>query len=177
MGNNSEDALIGEIVPDVDTLTEPPKIGKFYVVSCIMMDHGHYAPVLGLPHEDSEFEFGQFMHYHFDYRFAHPRLIQAMMFQFGHYDNLSYAVVHEKRTRGEIFKRPMKCLRNAPLPPPFMDIFHKLYEHFKGKKMTGMVCPHKGTCLSSVPQDGKSVVCPAHGLAWNIKTGKNIRRT
>lgn len=36
-------------------------------------------------------------------------------------------------------------------------------------------CPHMGGSLSDGKVEGDNIVCPRHGAAFNIKTGKNVR--
>jgi len=38
----------------------------------------------------------------------------------------------------------------------------------------GMICPHKGVCLKSMPVIDGVVRCPAHGLRWNAETGEAV---
>ena len=42
-------------------------------------------------------------------------------------------------------------------------------------QMSEFICPHRGVNLASVPQKKGCVICPAHGLAWQIKTGKLVK--
>jgi Rieske [2Fe-2S] domain len=38
------------------------------------------------------------------------------------------------------------------------------------------ICPHQKTCLKGVPRHNNQVVCPAHGLEWNLTSGNLIPR-
>lgn len=47
----------------------------------------------------------------------------------------------------------------------------------EGLKLTDKgVCPHQKTCLRGVPAANGTIVCPAHGLKWNIQSGDLIPR-
>jgi hypothetical protein len=54
-----------------------------------------------------------------------------------------------------------------------ISFVRKLEEAFEHETLKCHTCPHKGMPLDGMPIDAEGrVVCPGHGLRWNLKTGK-----
>lgn len=81
-----------------------------------------------------------------------------------------------------IIEKPMKCRRRMPTFPLHNGIkilpwFSELEAAFASVKLNCLRCPHRGLPLSAENADENGVVvCPGHGLAWNIKTGEMVSR-
>lgn len=58
--------------------------------------------------------------------------------------------------------------------------FMKTQKLVQNRTMKCRVCPHQGYDLSKVPNskiNGKDVVvCPCHGITWDVQTGSMVRR-
>lgn len=54
---------------------------------------------------------------------------------------------------------------------PWLEELRRTYRD--RRLLPGRVCPHRGAPLAGLEPDGQSnVVCPLHGLAWNLRTGR-----
>lgn len=59
-----------------------------------------------------------------------------------------------------------------PSFPAFPALAHAYRDQTLGGD-NGMICPHRGYDLSSVPPDDDGIVeCPLHGLRWCVRTGR-----
>ena len=71
--------------------------------------------------------------------------------------------------------RRLKCKAQWPAYPD-AKIVHwlgALEMAYSGQRLKrGLVCPHKGTDLSTIKPDGMVITCPLHGLRWNVRTGE-----
>jgi len=79
-------------------------------------------------------------------------------------DPLGPVVYRRRKCRREMPIHPeaelCSWLRNMKLPDAYQD-------HVLG---ADMICPHKGASLKGLPVDDGCVVCPLHGLRWNLQT-------
>lgn len=174
----------------VDELTEPPVVGRFYLVPCV---RGVWAgilgrwPVWGPKHEDEKFLHFPERHYHLDRRFIQKQ----------HVDNASGQPLTEKnglrgydenKTLPAPEYRRLKCQRigtSTAFPTQRAlerTTFQDLYQHFSGhqcaKDGAGWICPHKGMRLAtiSVRSDG-NIQCPLHGLLIDAETGVVVQNS
>lgn len=73
-----------------------------------------------------------------------------------------------------------KCYR-LPVDDFENSIVPNIYEPgiiAQGQKLIDkQICPHQKTCLKGVPQFNGAVVCPAHGLKWDIDSGNLLLRS
>jgi hypothetical protein len=158
------------------------EVGKFYRVPCVWINEfwgakNIWIPVIGPMHEDADLINFKPRHWHIDWRFAPKRVVPTFPGQI-------YGTVLCKDLRGDAIaetKGPELKLRKMQREwptYPFKQVesvwLPKLREAFKGHRLKGMVCPHRGIPLQGCPQDGDVVTCPGHGLRWNIKTGELV---
>ena len=159
-------------------------------------------PVLTPMHDDWELlGFARF-HYHLDLRFILKSQIKALRKKFGYIDWVEKLTISPLQTSNNskcevgrwetkvnpdgfpaIQYLPRKCMRNQPTgiwdfleeDRGYPGLFEKLNTEYQDKKLKpGMICPHKGVCLKSMPVNDDLVRCPAHGLVWNVKTGELV---
>lgn len=174
-----------------------PKIGEYYLVKCLLHKaelfpndfirkfptqvQGNYRimPVIGHLHEDKGHGLEE-MHYHLDWRFIPEGILQHQQEAYKQLKWLKntknthfYTPLTEKNIKGEPFFNKMKYLRHFRKFPE-RETFNNLAEKYKDCTMKNMVCPHKGTNLTSCIPVNNVVICPCHGLKWNIETGKLI---
>lgn len=159
-----------------------PIIGKYYSVPCVFMDCWSYQwiPVHGPRHEDTEFIGFDMHHWHIDWRFAPKRWFNWLLESYGDIHRLQGKVVCSPDARGivrTVEMRRKKCQRemiNFPFNAPWRS---KLETKFAPcKLLVGMVCPHRGISLEGMPVKDGLVVCPGHGLQWNVVTGEMVPR-
>jgi hypothetical protein len=88
--------------------------------------------------------------------------------------------------------RPMVCTRQMPEYPvvvyagrsatekTYYTVIQRLEKPYAKARLktksSCMRCPHRKMLLNGVPNDGETVVCPGHGLRWNLKTGGLVKR-
>ncbi len=75
----------------------------------------------------------------------------------------------------EVFWRRRKCYRNnICFPERFCPI---LEPEFAQCRLTKGKCPHKNIPLVGLePDSDGNVICPGHGLKWNLATGQLVSR-
>ncbi len=160
-----------------------------------------WRPTLGKAHEDTEWLNVNWHHYHYDFRFltdedmrqiaSHWRGASASLDEV--ISSMFTLVIAKKFVKGTLEYRPMVCHRQMPEFPVVRErgsmttllwdgFTRKLEEPLirKGAKLRTqhdcLRCPHRNIPLSGIPNDGETIVCPAHGLRWNLKTGKIVSR-
>ncbi len=184
-------------IEDVET----PVVGRFYDVPTVdwrrwVNRSGLFPmPVLGPLHEDREHIGFSDDHWHFDWRFApQDQLVRHM--EADHTDDPAIAlksVATAHAVRGSVYRARWKCRRPMPVLPvqfqriegwmgsrPFLPIpwLPALERAFAGEKLPACrKCPHRGLPLRGLPETDGVVVCPGHGLAWDVQTGALVRRT
>lgn len=173
-------------------------VGKFYRVPCVKA-HGsqwdrifrrEWIPVMGPEHRDAEIVQFPHSHWHVDWRFASERVLRrAVKANFSrqggpfNYVLQRYGICGGTEdhgapfvTTGDVVMRRVKCRRPMPdYPRKAAFWMTKLEDAFAQACMKNMVCPHRGMPLEGCERDGDVVICPGHGLRWNVKTGALVR--
>jgi nitrite reductase/ring-hydroxylating ferredoxin subunit len=137
-------------------------------------------------HEDGEyFEFPH-LHYHVDFRFVSADQWERMQKGSAY---IHACIITTSLVAAEPLVQPLVCLRTMPDFPTAGEIVEHdpdgrdellvsalqgLEAHYREQRIdtATLVCPHRGVCLKGLPVNGGVVVCPAHGLAWNVETGE-----
>lgn len=144
---------------------------------------GH-IPLLNEFHEDEKFISTTLgAHAHIDWRFASDKLIKAVCSK--HDDDLMQIVLLQPIVGGHasdeltimanrIEMKLMLCKRPMPAPHPLLSDYTKQQLKYKycTARMKGK-CPHRGVDRASMIEVDGVLVCPAHGLRWHPKTGRN----
>lgn len=178
------------MIPRV-TDVERVEVGKVYLVPCVQTrrlwvgwnDPGPrlgWLPVIGPPHEDAAILRFPTEHYHYDWRFVSAK--QARIIGVRPSDPVGLARVERA---GDVTARshhPLRCLRKMPtFPLPHslsgfpLDALEQAHATARIKPDC-RVCPHRGIPLNGLPERDHVVVCPGHGLAWNVDTGALVPR-
>jgi len=155
-------------------------VGKFYNVPTVngfVYDIRANWPVIGPMHQDAEIINFHYRHYHIDWRFVSDRLLNDVHW----HTQIPYGtVLHADRYGQRVLPKPimrrLKCKRDfTPYPAHKATWLPELEKAHKGCKLKpGMVCPHRGVPLASIPGVNGIVTCPAHGLKWNVATGELV---
>lgn len=152
------------------------EIGRYYSVLCAPSTvFLRWVPLLGPLHEDAEIVNFQEQHWHIDWRFVSQR-------EWNHYCSFTTPLavpISEKNVDGPPCHRRLKCKREMPIFPGhgrviWLKELEAAYQNDNLKP--GLICPHRGIPLAGCPAKDGVVVCPGHGLAWNIETGKLVPR-
>ena len=155
-------------------------VGNYYSVPHVATNKdvfhrkpGTLIPIIGPEHEDAEFINFPFDHWHIDWRFVNRSLFK----QRGNGWVVLGTPINVSNTTNEIIHKVRKCLREMPVFPPARVPWRpKLEAAYAGCKLKpGMVCPHRGIPLNGCPVKDGVVVCPGHGLRWNVETGELLR--
>mgnify|MGYP002784344289 CR=1 FL=1 len=152
-------------------------LGQRYRVRCVRTDGLHYwpkwIPVLGPLHEDAAIIDFPEDHWHIDWRFA-----PASFFDFTRCRVHPLGQVISKRnTRGGLVRHALVYKREMPEFPNYAHWLPELEAaHADDRLKPGLVCPHRGISLKGCPHRGGVIVCPGHGLAWDVTTGRLVRR-
>lgn len=176
-------------IADIEGL---PEIGQFYLVPCAKVirlgRHHRYKwwPVIGPVHDDKEYLNFPHEHYHYDFRFItdalwnsrygsrslkHPSVMGVVQ----HVKVMQYEVEHESVV--EVVEKKLRCIRQMIEFPN--QLCYVLEPTFKDAtvNLNCLRCPHRGVPLNGLPQDDAgNVICPGHGLKWNLTTGGMISR-
>ncbi len=73
-----------DTMQDIETIEGLPVIGETYLVRCVeaklveKVDFWEWTPIMGYPHEDGMWLGVEFVHYHFDFRFATDKVIEEL---------------------------------------------------------------------------------------------------
>lgn len=179
----------------VTDLSSPPEVGRYYLVPTVagkVFELWSNWPVVGRLHEDSQYISFPWQHYHLDPRFLSAREAKVtggpfLMFGAPLQQNEDF---NEHLTSARVIFRRRQCHR--PMPPhPCQD---DTYESMTGKPVwwlpsledayqdaqlkPGLVCPHRGASLASMPVDDDGcVTCPLHGLRWHVESGRLVKKT
>lgn len=157
-------------------------IGQYYTVPTVcglMWTIEADWPVIGPLHEDAKLFDFPLLHYHVDWRFVNKQLYNRAQREC--FIPLSHYPLHERDGKPlppPVNKR-LKCKRPFP---KFADMaarerFATLEkEYAKCRLKAGLICPHRGISLGSLPAVDGVVQCPGHGLRWNIETGQLVRQ-
>lgn len=191
---------MGRRLQNVEDATEIV-VGKYYLVPvvCVSPDVSvlRRVPVVGPLHEDSKFIGFPDYHYHPDRRFVSQAWLDyygtgtystgmAAGGQGGHWAAV-YAYVITDRLTGlerctsmfDLGRKRMQCKR---IVEPFRKDapwIQKLEQAYAGERLReGMICPHRGiSCRGVKINDEKCVVCPGHGLQFNVESGHLVSRS
>jgi hypothetical protein len=168
-------------------------VGRFYMVPTVygpLVSRMGIWPVLGPKHEDSEIIDFKWEHYHYDWRFFSQKDYEYICRQLGRDTPFGYvmserpditrAPVEIRELRPVIYRR-RKCQRLMPEFPRSLAFakkaawLPKLEAAYRDQRLKpGLICPHRGASLRGLPVTDNCVVCPLHGLRWNIETGKLV---
>ena len=157
---------------------------------------GRTYPIMGPLHEDVAIIGFHATHWHVDPRFMSDRQLRAYVLGLPDYPDdvaalgwpLSIEVV--KSMYGmpaglrivdpcpEVVLRLRKCHREMPLFPSRYGWQKCLEDAYAGERLKpGLICPHRGFQLAGLTPDAEGhVVCPGHGLCWDVASGALVRR-
>lgn len=185
-----------ERIQNIEDLTEPPTVGKFYMVPCVHVREtarglslgqpSGWLPVMGPKHGDAEVVEFPWRHWHYDFRFFTDRALRVL---WGNpFSNVLRTETQPRQGTPEPLpgissaptNRRMKCRRAMPeYPADKVETLWlpELRKEFADKRVKCGNCPHRGLPLSSLPREpGTSIVtCPGHGLRWDLTTGSLVR--
>lgn len=184
------------MIPNIEDLTEPPIVGKFYMVPCVEVSqakeqHGHRGgifPVTGPKHEDAEIVGFPPHHWHYDFRFFDLRqwawaqtfhespFNRALCVETQNYFTKELIPNHGISAKPTLMRR--RCHRLQPEYPGHLPLWRlELPKAYAERRVTCGKCPHRGLPLLSLPREpGTDIVtCPGHGLRWDLKTGALVR--
>ncbi len=167
-------------VPNIEDLTEPPVVGKFYMVPCVFGTSDKWQtkksckwlPVIGALHSDSEYIGFSPLHLHYDHRFT-P---ESEWMELGRgFSDPMFIVISDPKMKP--VRKRMKCLRVQCDYPKNAHFRHALADAYADKRVKCGTCPHRGLPLSSLPREpGTDIVtCVGHGLKWDLKSGNLVR--
>ncbi|MEI9995116.1 MAG: Rieske 2Fe-2S domain-containing protein [Rhizomicrobium sp.] len=170
----------------VDEMKTPPIVGQYYMVATVRHKLFDLAPrswaVMGVRHSDAEHLNFPYQHYHLDWRFVpQGAWRKATNNRYGEQGVFGIPLHHVGMEHGPVIYRRRKCLRDVPVNVIFatMPGGIDLHRAWHGKPAVqgqhGLICPHRGTHLGSVPanRDG-TVTCPLHGLKFCARTGASV---
>lgn len=178
-----------ERVTEVETV----EVGKRYLVPCIRVDRPErpdvgpalgWLPVIGPAHEDAAILHFPIVHYHYDWRFVStPQARRLYVFYKG---RLQEFWAHSKvETASGVIEKEWRAVRCRRVMSDFPAIARGssfdqagLEDAFASQRLKPdcRVCPHRGLPLNGLPVREGAVVCPGHGLRWNLTTGELVRR-
>jgi hypothetical protein len=145
-----------------------------------MADPAGWVPVIGPEHEDYELLGFVPEHFHIDWRFVDKRSIGSRGANMGVVVCTTVPQVPVKPPF-ELKLRRLLCKRAMPTFPGSSHLSAKwggkLEAAFAECTLKpGLVCPHRGIPLADFVQPDGTVTCPAHGLRWDVTTGKLLKR-
>jgi len=158
-----------------------PIIGERYLVKTIKFIRNGLLlewPVFSDFHKDNKQDnLLEEEHYHIDWRFMEEKYVEEHR---KHNQKLSnkwkntnaeyYSPIMKREMIGEVYKEWM-YLRDFDIP----EIDNSsLRIRLKRSRMRNFICPHHGTNLKSCKAINNVLVCPQHGLKWNVKTGELV---
>lgn len=185
--------------PGVLPVDEAPEVlvGSRYIVNAaytvpnLMPYAGALIPLLGPQHEDAEIIKFPHEHWHIDWRFVNDGLRGSVL----NYLRKKYVFIQrrEKYEResellglvltqahmGTVHPHEMMCWREHDTWTADPSFMYALESAYADKRACKDVCPHRGISLKGAPGDPVLPglrVCPGHGLAWDIETGRLVRR-
>lgn len=164
-------------------------VGRYYMVPAVCVVQSvsvlRVVPIIGPLHEDAKFIGFPDHHYHPDRRFVSQAWLDYYGTGEGHWAAVYGYILTDRLTgrkrRTSMFdlgRRRMKCKRavgpfrkDAPWLP-------KLERSYAGEQLrNGHICPHRGISCRGVKVDDKNcVVCPGHGLQFNVGDGHLVSR-
>lgn len=144
-------------VPSDAPLISPRRVvvGRKYLVPCIIRG-GEIVPVMLPAHEDGPEDCSAptASHYHVDYRFTrHLREDRPAAWYAEHYKPVM---------------QQLRCYRNSTfLRSYYLHSLVRLHTRFADSSLKNGACPHRGVRVTNT-----CGTCPAHGLMWNLETGR-----
>lgn len=168
-------------------------VGKYYLVPTVFvptLPKGlQIVPVIGPAHEDAEFIKFPHRHMHPDRRFVSVKWLDY--YGRGVYgDKAHWAVVYSftfktllegiERDTGvrEAARERMRCKRMVTAFRKDAPWLARLESAYRDERLRdGHICPHRGISCRGVAPESDGVVCPGHGLKWNMETGALVSRT
>lgn len=173
---------------NIEELNNPPIIGMYYLVPCIIYDtisdegkkHLYVYPIINNLHSDVD-SGQEHEHYHLDYRFIEMQGMDDISVKQKHsqhtfaynsrYDLLYHNPHYKENYKVEYISLMCQRVNNLRITPTELIEIEKL----KNKCIYKNKCPHKGMDLSQViPKDG-IIQCPLHGLKFNAITKELIQ--
>lgn len=179
------------------------EVGKYYQVPCVLqvinangkVPRSRLVPIIGPLHEDREFFNFPHQHFHPDPRFMSQALLKWYMPRWA-VSRYSLPLPQEamrvplaiegfpaRVASPEPVLRWRKCQREMPDWPAFVDGWltsghRKLEAAYQDcrLKLDHPVCPHRGILLEGLPVKDGLVICPGHGLQWDLRTGELVPR-
>lgn len=188
-------------VPNIEDV-ETVEVGRFYMVPTVIQPWRPKAirivPVVGPLHEDARFIKFPDLHWHPDRRFVTQQWLDAQI-----HDHWAVVLTPNPRRRllshlsrlqrRPVFSEPspdpqvidggrrrLKCRRligsfvAAGRPPSWLKDLEPAYANQRLRD--GHVCPHRGISCRGVVAENDGVVCPGHGLKWDLETGRLVSR-
>jgi Rieske 2Fe-2S protein len=191
------------MIPNIEDV-EVVEVGRMYMVPTVILRRAPKGlaliPVIGPLHEDSQFIGFPDHHWHPDRRFVtdywleqqgpnhwatiytplpRPRLLKAISKLRGE------PVYTESRTEPDVIdggRRRLQCRRlvgsfcnsRTETPPGWLKKLEPAYAN--SRLRDGHICPHRGISCRGVIAENDGVVCPGHGLKWNMQTGRLVSR-
>lgn len=175
---------------DIEAVAEPV-VGRFYWVPCVELPKAtpywakvtrrrprlRVVPVLGPGHEDNEIIGFKLDHWHLDWRFINDRALA----RWPRRDNDFMATVQTTSVDGNeltLVRHRLRCRRPMPTFPQHEAEWGPKLEQAYARHTLGKcrTCPHRGIPLNGIRAQNGILVCPGHGLAWNLATGRQHRR-
>ena len=157
-------------------------VGVTYDVAALFhLYHKCWIPLIGTEHEDAEIIGFPHSHWHIDWRFATEGFYgRSLSWELTPHGTVftRQSARNDPNFHGDIRRKRMKCKRPMPEFPgeTLVKWLPKLEQLFENRTMTNMICPHRGMPLTGCPVKDGVVVCPGHGLAWNIENGRLAKR-
>lgn len=167
----------------------PYEVGKYYMVPCVRGEWDRKVadwPVLGPLHDDTEHIGFETPHYHVDARFVADRHLflmrggKANVFVFPLHGPHEYEKQLYESTRPDLKHlgyRRRKCKRQWPDHPQTGEWQQSLEDAYQDVVLKAPICPHRGAPLDTLEMKDGCVLCPLHGLRFNLTTGCLVRRT
>lgn len=170
------------------------EVGRFYAVPCLFVIEKHrtlwmpadgWVPTLGPKHEDAEHLNFTRDHYHVDWRFIDDRRIKWArgLFSPVPHGNVVTSSAGFDEVGATVLKR-RKCQRAMPDFPAALasrgygisnSRFGALERAHRCTRLKpGGICPHRGIDLKPFAKPDGTVICPGHGLRWDLATGEPL---
>jgi hypothetical protein len=169
--------------PRISDLLESPVVGQVYFVPCGINRIGDSFPLLDIPaHIDNDYFLPDSpllrteKHYHHDFRFWEDKAFELIRQRSDKEKINIFGYVAPVRNYPVVEWMPKACCREMPewncrVIRRFQDDYR--YRFIKACPDRQPVCPHRGCSLRGLKQDARCVVrCPAHGLKWNLRSGR-----
>ena len=179
-------------MPD-GNFAEAMKMGEQYAIPCVRAEgldwiaQVEWLPIIGPLHDDVEFLNFATEHYHIDFRFLEPILFDRVSNRYasdGQDSQLLGLVVGQNQVIEGPTQQMLTFYRPMPVYPirsragEILPYFCALEDAFAEWVIdpTLPVCPHRGLPLDGLADENGIAICSGHGLAWDMKTGKSVRR-